>query len=164
VRITTLFLLVFAGDAALAASEGGSIGLSRLDFATTPAFQSVFDNNVPWTGTANTTQARSEPRISAKLRIAIWTSQSAPIYRAEVLRALRPSAIPTVPIKEIAPVGAPTDTVTARTVRSAALEGSSRTPHVLKGKRLNRRPPPDIEYEEEPSFLGVIFGALLTGE
>jgi hypothetical protein len=161
VRIAALFFLAFVGDA-LAANEG-SRGPSRLDFANTPAFQSVFDNRVPWTGTANTTEARSEPRISAKLRIAMWASQSAPPYRAEVLRALRPSVIPIVPIQEIAPVGAPTDTVTARTMRSAGLEGSSRTPHVLRAKRSNR-PPPDIEYEEEPSFLGMIFGALLPGE
>ncbi len=163
-RPATLFLLVLGGDAALAASEGGNIGLSRLDFANTPAFQSVFDNNVSWTGTANTTEVRSEPRISAKLRIAMWTSQSAPIYRAEVLRPLRPSTIPTVPIQEIHPVGAPTNMVAAKTVRSDALEGGSPTPHVLKRKRSNRRPPPDIEYEEEPSFLGGIFGALLSGE
>ena len=162
-RIVTLFLLLFTGDA-LAASEGGGPGPTRLDFANTPAFQSVFDKRVPWSGTANTTEAWSEPSISAKMRIAMWTSLSMPPYRAEVLRALRPSAIPYVPIQEIVPVGAPSDKVTARTVRSAALEDRPRTPHVSKRKRSIRSPQPDIEYEEEPSFLQVIFGALLPAE
>ncbi len=42
-RISALFFLFFA-EAAWAASEGGSTG--RMDFANTPAFRSVFENNL----------------------------------------------------------------------------------------------------------------------
>ena len=160
-RVTAMFLLFLAGDA-LAAGDGASTG--RLDFANTPAFHSVFDNRVPWAGTA----AQSASGISAKMRIAMWTTSSELPSRTEILVALPPSALPRVQaLKEIVPESAPRERITAKMVRSAHLEENPPTRDQLtKRKRFKRRvlsSALDIDDDGPSSFLQYQRRALSNG-
>ena len=87
-RVTPVFFLFFA-ESALAANEGGSN--ERMDFANTAAFHSVFEDN-----SASVMEGRGASGVSAKMRIAMWTSSSVLPSRTETLVAVRPSAIPRV--------------------------------------------------------------------
>jgi hypothetical protein len=144
VRIITLFISVFMGDAALAASQGGSIGLSRLDFANTPAFHGVFESRV-----ARSLGAESGSGVSAKMRIAMWTSASMLPARPETLVAIQPSALPGVEALQ------PSETIIAETVRSASLGERPPTHQLAKRERFKRRvflDPSEIE-DDGPSVL-----------
>jgi hypothetical protein len=139
VRISALFFLFFA-EAAWAASEGGSTG--RMDFANTPAFHSVFENHV-----ASALEGQGASGVSAKMRIAVWTSSSVLPSRTETLVAVPPSAVPRVHALE------PSERITAKTVRSPYLEESAH--QLAKRKRFKRAvlEPLDIEEEGPSSFL-----------
>ena len=140
-RISALFFLFFA-EAAWAANEGGSTG--RMDFANTPAFHSVFENHV-----TSAAEGQGASGVSAKMRIAMWTSSSVLPSRTETLLAVPPSAVPRVQALE------PSERITAKTVRSAYLEESAPTHQLAKRKRFKRRAvlePSDIE-DEGPSSL-----------
>jgi hypothetical protein len=141
VRISASFFLFFA-QAAWAANEGGSTG--RMDFANTPAFHSVFENHV-----AQALEGQSASGVSAKMRIAMWTSSSVLPSRTEALVAVPPSAVPSVQAIE------PSERIAAKTVRSAYLEESAPTHQLAKRKRLKVRAvlePSDIE-DDGPSPL-----------
>ena len=140
-RVTAMSFLFFA-EAAWAANEGGSI--ERMEFANTPAFHSVFEDPV-----ASGLEGQGASGVSAKMRIAMWTSSSVLPSRTEALVAVPPSAIPRVRALE------PSERITAKTVRSAYLEESAPTHHLAKRKRSKRRAvlePSDIE-DEGPSSL-----------
>jgi hypothetical protein len=141
VRISALFFLFFA-EAAWAASEGGSTG--RMDFANTPAFHSVFENRV-----ASALEGQGASGVSAKMRIAMWTSSSVLPSRTETLVAVPTSAIPRVQALE------PSERITAKTVRSNYLEESVPTHQLAKRKRFTRHAvlvPLEIE-DDGPSSL-----------
>ena len=142
-RISALFFLVFA-EAAWAANEGGSTG--RMDFANTSAFHSVFENHVA----SALAEGQGASGVSAKMRIAMWTSSSVLPSRTEALVAVPPSAIPKVQALE------PSERITAKTVRLAYLEESAPPHQLAKGKRFKRAvlEPSDIEDEGPSSFLG----------
>jgi hypothetical protein len=142
VRISVLLFLVFA-EAAWAANEVGSTG--RMDFANTPAFHSVFENYV-----ASALEGQGASGVSAKMRIAMWTSSSVLPSRTETLVAVPPSAIPRVQTLE------PSERITAETVRSTYLEASVSPHQPGKHKRFKRRAvlePSNIESEGPSSFL-----------
>ena len=147
------FLLLLSVGAAFAAAGANNGEVLRLDFASSPAFQSAFENRFTWPGASDS--AASD--VPAKTRVALWTSQSVPHYRAEVLRAVLPA--------EILVERVPRERITAKTVRSASLESAPPAHHEKKRKQLARTPPPliVIEEDEEPSILQSIFGALLPG-
>ena len=152
-RVFAFLLLLSVGDAFAAAGANNGEVL-RLDFANSPAFQSAFENRFTWPGASDNAAASDVP---AKTRVALWTSQSVPHYRAEVLRAVLPA--------EILVERVPRERITAKTVRSASLESAPPAHHEKKRKQLARTPPPliVIEEDEEPSILQSIFGALLPG-
>jgi hypothetical protein len=136
--MSVLFVWLFA-EAAFAANEGGSIG--RLDFADTPAFHSVFESRTPG--------SQSRPGISAQMRIAMWTSGSTLPPQPETLVAIQPSALPGVQALQ------PSETITAKSVRSAYLEESLPTHQLAKRKRFKRRvflDPSEVE-DDASSFL-----------
>jgi len=142
VRVMAMFFLFFT-EAAWAASEGGSTG--RMDFANTPAFHSVFENHV-----ASAMEGQGASGVSAKMRIAMWTSSSVLPSRTETLVAVPPSAIPRVQALE------PSERITAKTVQSAYLEEIVPTHQLAKRKRFKRSSvlePSDIEDEGPSSFL-----------
>jgi hypothetical protein len=197
VRKSVLFACLCAGPA-FAADEVGGIG--RMDFADTPAFHSVFETRVP-----QPVEARRSASVSAKVRIAMWASGSTLPAQPEILAAIQPSAI--------AQTRQPSETIVAKTVRSAYLEESSPPDQSVIRKRFKRhayvdpseieddsssfleyqrralsngadlddeqraaedRPPFYLgrplhkrhlkdEYDEQPSLLGRIFGALFPG-
>ena len=140
-RISALFFLFFA-QAAWGANEGGSTG--RMDFANTPAFHSVFESHV-----VQALEGQSASGVSAKMRIAMWTSSSVLPSRTEALVAAPPSAVPSVQALE------PSERITAKTVRLAYLEESAPPHQLAKGKRFKRAvlEPSDIEDEGPSSFL-----------
>ena len=140
-RVTAMYFLFFA-EAAWAANEGGGTG--RMDFANSPAFHSVFETHV-----ASALEGQGASGVSAKMRIAMWTSSSVLPSRTETLVAVPPSAIPRVQALE------PSERITAKTVLSAYLEESSPTHQPPKRKRFKRRAvleTSDIE-DEGPSSL-----------
>ena len=137
-RIAAMFFLFFA-EAAWAANEGGST--ERMDFANTAAFHSVFEDHAA--------SGLEGPGVSAKMRIAMWTSSSVLPSRTEALVAVPPSAIPRVQALE------PSERIIAKTVHSAYLEESAPTHQLAKRTRSKRRAvlqPSDIE-DERPSSL-----------
>ena len=141
-RISAMFFLFFA-KAAWAASEGGST--ERMDFANTAAFHSVFEGHA-----ASGLEGQGASSVSAKMRIAMWTSSSMLPSRTEALVAIPPSAIPRVQALE------PSEIIIAKTVRSAYLEESTPTHQLAKHKRFKRRAvlePSDIENEGPSSLL-----------
>jgi hypothetical protein len=115
-----------------------------MDFANTPAFHSVFENHV-----ASALEGQGASGVSAKMRIAMWTSSSVLPSRTETLVAVPPSAVPRVQALE------PSERITAKTVRSAYLEESAPTYQLAKRKRFKRAvlEPSDIEDEGPSSFL-----------
>jgi hypothetical protein len=125
VRISVLFVLLFA-RAAFAANEGGSIG--RLDFGDTPEFHSVFDRRVPPPSAPQRVSG-----VSAKVRIAMWASGSTLPSRPETLDAIQPSALAGAHALQ------PSETITAKTVRSASIEESPLTHQSVKRERYKRR-------------------------
>ena len=140
-RVTAMFFLFFA-EAAWAANEGGST--ERMDFANTAAFHSVFEDHA-----ASGLEGPGASGVSAKMRIAMWTSSSVLPSRSEALVAVAPSAIPRVQALE------PSERIIAKTVHSAYLEESAPTHQLAKRKRSKRRAvlqPSDIE-DEGPSSL-----------
>ena len=140
-RVTAMFFLFFA-EAAWAANEGGST--ERMDFANTAAFHSVFEDHA-----ASGLEGPGASGVSAKMRIAMWTSSSVLPSRTEALVAVPPSAIPRVQALE------PSERIIAKTVHSAYLEESAPTHQLANRKRSKRRAvlqPSDIE-DEGPSSL-----------
>ena len=140
-RVTAILFLFFA-EAAWAANEGRST--ERMDFANTPAFHSVFEDRV-----ASGLEGRRAEGVSAKMRIAMWTSSSVLPARTEPLGAVPPSAIPGVQTLE------PSERITAKTVQSANLEEIVPPHQPAKRKQFKRRAvlePSDIE-DEGPSSL-----------
>lgn len=196
-RISVVFACLFAGSA-FAASERNGVG--RMDFADTPAFHSVFESRLP-----EPVAAQSASGLSKKVRIAMWASGSTLPAQPETLAAIQPSAI--------AQTRQPSETIVAKTVRSAYLEESPPPDQSVIRKRFKRhvhvdpseieddsssfleyqrralsngaalddeqhaaedRPPSYLgrplhkrhlkdEYDEKPSLLGRIFGALFPG-
>jgi hypothetical protein len=141
VRISVLFAWLCAGPA-FAADEVGGIG--RMDFAATPAFHSVFETRIP-----QPVEARRSASVSAKVRIAMWASGSTLPAQPESLLAIQPTALPKVETLQ------PSETITAKTVQSASLGGSSPKPRSVEHKRLRRRvlvDPSEIE-DDRSSFL-----------
>jgi hypothetical protein len=135
-----LFVLVFA-RAALAANEGGSIG--RMDFGDTPAFHSMFESRVP-----SPPAPQKVSGVSAKMRIAMWASGSTLPSRPETLVAIPPSALAGIHALQ------PSETITAKTVRSASLEESSPPTHQsVKPERFKRRVVLPETDEDPSSFL-----------
>ena len=124
-RVAAMFFLFFA-EAAWAANEGGST--ARMDFANTAAFHSVFEDHA-----ASGLEGQSASGVSAKMRIAMWTSSSVLPSRTEALIAVPPSAIPRVQALE------PSERIIAKTVHSAYLEESTPTHQLAKRKRSKRR-------------------------
>jgi hypothetical protein len=151
VRTMALMLWFFAGPA-FAAGEVRDADVVRLDFADAAAFRSAIDNHVVLSGTIATPRS---PRISSKVRVALWTSHSMLPPSAEVLRPKLPSAM----LLD----SSPTEHIAAKTVGPPSHEGSA--PYHL-GKPPKRAPPHPIEIEEaeQPSLLQRIVGALLPGE
>jgi hypothetical protein len=132
-----MFFLFFA-EAAWASST------ERMDFANTPAFHSVFADHA-----ASGSEGPGASGVSAKMRIAMWTSSSVLPSRAETLVSVPPSAIPRLQALE------PSERIIAKTLRSAYLEESAPTHQLAKRKRSKRRAvlqPSDIE-DEGPSSL-----------
>jgi hypothetical protein len=134
VLTSVLFLFLFA-ESAFAASEGG---VGRLDFADTPAFHSVVEYNVP-----EPVEARRPTTVSAKMRIAMWASGSTLPARPESLQAVMPSALPVL---------RPSETITAKTVRSAYLEETPAPHQSVSRKRFKRR-----VIVEQPEIYGPSF-------
>ena len=140
-RVTAMFFL-FIAEAAWAANDGGGTG--RMDFANTPAFRGVFENYV-----ASGLEGQGASGVSAKMRIAMWTSSSVLPSRTETLVAVPPSAVPRIQALE------PSERIIAKTVRSAYLEEIAPTRQLAKRKRSKLRAvmePSDIE-DEGPSSL-----------
>jgi hypothetical protein len=141
VRVTAMSFLFFA-EAAWAANEGGST--ERMDFANRAAFHSVFEDNA-----ASVLEGQGASGVSAKMRIAMWTSSSLLPSRTEALVAVPPSAIPRVQALE------PSERIIAKTMHSAELEESAPTHQLAKRKPSKRRAvlqPSDIE-DKGPSSL-----------
>jgi len=141
VRISVLFACLFA-ESAFAAGEDGSIG--RMDFADTPGFHSVLENRVP-----QPIEAHRRSSVSAKIRMAMWASGSTLPAQPESLVAIQSSGLPKVQALQ------PSETITAKTVRSASLEEGPPTHPSVQGKRFKRRvfvEPPEIE-NDRSSFL-----------
>ena len=139
-RVTAMFFLFFT-EAAWAANDGST---ERMDFANTAAFHSVFEDHA-----ASGLEGPGASGVSAKMRIAMWTSSSVLPSRTEALIAVPPSAIPRVQALE------PSERIIAKTVHSAYLEESAPTHQLAKRKRSKRRAvlqPSDIE-DEGPSSL-----------
>jgi hypothetical protein len=142
VRVRAMFFLFFA-EAAWAANEGGST--ERMEFANTAAFHSVFEDN-----SASMLEGQGASGVSAKMRIAMWTSSSLLPSRTEALVAVSPSEIPRVQALE------PSERIIAKTVHSAYLEESAPTHQLAKRKQSKRRAvlqPSDIEGEGPSSLL-----------
>ena len=137
-RVAAMFFLFFA-EAAWAANEGGST--ERMNFANTAAFHSVFEDHA-----ASGLEGPGASGVSAKMRIAMWTSSSVLPSRTEALVAVPPPKVQTLE---------PSERIIAKTVRSAYLEESAPTHQLAKRKRSKRRAvlqPSDIE-DEGPSSL-----------
>jgi hypothetical protein len=120
-------------------------GIGRLDFADSPAFHSMFESRA-----SQSLEAQSASSISAKMRVAIWTSGSTLPAHPETLVAIQPSALPQVEALQ------PNETITAKPVHSAYLEKSPSPHQSAKRKRLKPRvfvDPPDNEDDGPSSFL-----------
>ena len=173
-RVTPILFMFFAGNA-FAASEGRSIDPSRLDFANTAAFRSMLERaeRPPSSATGHVADNRMEaqsttPSASGKARIAMWTS-SPNVHEAEVLVAIPPRAPSNAElvIEEIVPQTAPSEAMTARTVRYASIDDNLHRRHVSRHKRrqpLSTPNPSAVDDQAEPSLLQKIFGALFQGD
>ena len=172
-RVTPLVFIFFAGNA-FATSDGRSIDPSRLDFANTATFRSMFERVEPLPSSTmgipeNRTEAQSTTlSASGKARIAMWTT-SINVPEAEVLVAVPPRAPSNAELvlDEIVPQAAPSEAMTARTVRYASIDDNPHRRHVLRHKR--RQPvstpyPSAVDDQAEPSLLQKIFGALFQGD
>jgi hypothetical protein len=145
--------MLSVGDAF--AAGGASDGeVLRLDFANSPAFQSAFEKHFSEPGASDSAATSAVP---PKMRVALWTSQSVPQYRAEVLREVPPPVI----LAE----SSPREQITAKTARSVWLEEPTSARLAKTRKRHVRRESsaPIIVEEEEPSLLQSIFGSLFAG-
>ena len=174
-RVAPILFMFFAGNAF--ATSGRSIDPSRLDFANTAAFRNMLERveRLPSSTTGHIAENRMEaqsttPSASGKTRIAMWTS-SPNLREAEVLVAVPPRAPSNAElvIEEIVPQAAPSEAITARTVRYASIDDNSHRDHLSRHKRLRRHPlstpnPPVVDDQTEPSLLQKIFGALLQGD
>ena len=173
-RVTPILFMLFAANA-FAASDGRSNDSSRLDFANTAAFRSMLERveRLPSSAAGRVAGNRMEaqsttPSASGRARIAMWTS-SPNLREAEVLVAVPPRAPSNAElvIEEIAPQAAPSEAMTARTVRYASIVDNPHRRHLSGHKR--RRPlsapnPSAVDDQAEPSLLQKIFGALLQGD
>ena len=153
-RIASLILWLFAGPA-FAASEVRGGDVLRLNFADAPTFHGAIENHFAQPGASDGAD-RLRIHVSPKVRIALWTSGSMLPARAEVLRPKPPSAI----LLEVSPK----EQITAKAVRSAFLESAASAHHQKQWKRFALGAAPQVDEDEEPSFLQRMLGALLPGD
>jgi hypothetical protein len=153
-RIAFLMLWLFAGPA-FAASEGDGGDVLRLNFADAPTFHGVIKQHFAQPGASDGAD-RLRIHVSPKVRIALWTSGSMLPARAEVLRPKPPSVI----LLE----GSPKEQITAKTVGSAFLESAALTFRQKQWKRYALGAAPQVDKDEQPSFLQRTLGALFPGD
>ena len=154
-RIVALILWFCAGPA-FAASGVRDSDIVRLDFADADAFRSAVENHFVLSGTTTATQ--HSPRVSLKVRVALWTSHSLLPPSAEVLRSKPPSAL----LLD----SSPEEHIAAKTVPSPSHD-SGAPYHLGKQTKPAPRPrPAEIEDDEDekPSLFQRIVGSLLPGD
>jgi hypothetical protein len=167
VRVSPILVVFFAGNA-FAASDGRGNNPSRLDFANTAALRSMLEREEPLPSPAtghvaeNGMEAESTAlSASGKVRIAMWTS-SPNLREAEVLVAVPPSTPSNAELvlEEIVLEAAPSEAITARTVRYASIDDN---PHRQASRHKRRQPrstTPNRSADDEqakPSLLQMIF-------
>jgi hypothetical protein len=151
-RTTALMLWLLAGPA-FAEGEIRDADVVRLDFADAATFHSAIDSHFVLAGTM---AAPRSPRVSSKVRVAMWTSHSTLPPSAEVLRPKLPSAM----LLD----SSPTEHIAAKTVGPPSHERSAPY-HLGKPPKRESRPNPiQIGEAEQPSLLQRIVGALLPGD
>ena len=169
-RVTLVLSIFFAGNA-FAASDERSIDPSRFDFANTAVFRSMLDRaeKLPSSATGHVVENHMEAQGatlsgSGKARIAMWTS-SPNLPKAEVLAAAPPRAPSNADlvIEEIVPHAGPSETITARTVRSASIDDKTHRRQVSRLKRTTPNPSV-VDDQAEPSWFQVMFDALFQGD
>ena len=148
-RLVALILWFCSSPAFAAGNRDG--GIPRLAFADAAAFLSAIDNHLVLSRMIATPRS---PRISSKVRVALWTSHSMLPPSAEVLRPKLPSAI----LLD----SSPTEHIAAKTVGPPSHEGSA--PYHLGKPPKRAARAIEIEEAEKPSLLQRIVSALLPGE
>lgn len=173
-RVTPILFMPFAANA-FAAGDGRSIDPHRLDFAKTAAFRSLLETveGRPLSTTGHVAETPIEGQsatLSAlgKFRIAMWTS-SPNLPKVEALVAVPPHAPSNaeLAIQELVPQTAPSEAITARTIRYASIDDKPHRRQVPRRKR--RRPlstpkPLAVDDQTGPSLLKKIFGVLFPGD
>jgi hypothetical protein len=170
VRVTLVLSIFFAGNA-FAAGDERSVDPSRFDFANTPVFHSMLDRaeKLPSSATGHVVENHMEAQgatlsASGKARIAMWTS-SPNLPKAEVLAAAPPRAPSNADlvIEEIVPQAEPSETITAKTVRFASIDGKTHRRQVSRLKRTAPNPS-GVDDQAEPSWFQVMFDTLFQGD
>ena len=151
-RLVVLIFCVCAGPAFAAGSRDGDI--VRLDFVADAIFQSAIEAHFAWPDAGTGTQHSA--RVSQKVRVALWTSQSILPASAEVLRPKPPTAL----LLESAPV----ERIAAKTVGAPARQMAAPYHLGTKPKRLARPRPTILEEDEQPSLWQRIVNTVLPGE
>ena len=151
-RIAVLILCLYVGPALAAGDRNPDI--TRLDFAATANFDSAIETH--FSGSDTSTATQHSPRVSQKVRLALWTSQSILPPSAEVLRPKPPTAI----LLERSPI----ERIAAKTVDPPSHEGTKPYHLGMKPKRITQPLSAPIEEVEEPSLLQRMLNTLLPGE
>jgi hypothetical protein len=151
VRIAILILWLVAGPAFAAGERDANV--ARLDFAAAASFDSAVETHFAPPDTRPAPQ--HSPRVSQKLRVALWTSQSILPPRAEVLRPKPPAVL----LLD----SAPTERIAAKIVIPTTHESTA--PYYLgnRPKRIVRPRPAEVEDDEKPSLLQRIVKTVLPG-
>ena len=145
--------LVALRESALAAGDRGG-DIVRLDFAAATTFVSAIATHFASPDASTGTQHSS--RVSQKVRVALWTSQSIFPPSAEVLRPKPPEAIRLE--------SAPTVRLAAKTIGSPVRKIAAPYHLGTKPKRLVRPRPVVVEEDEQPSLWQRIVNTVLPGE
>ena len=167
-RVTLVLSIFFAGNA-FAAGDERSVDPSRFDFTNTAVFRSILDKveRLPSSATGHVVKNHMEVATfsgSGKARIAMWTS-SPNLPKAEVLAAAPPRtpSKADLVIEEIVPQAKPSETITAKTVRYASIDGKTHRRQVSRLKRTTPNPS-GVDDQAEPSWFQVMFDTLFQGD
>ena len=150
-RIVILILWLVAGPALAAGDRDADA--ARLDFAAGASFHKALESHFARPDTIPSPQ--HSPRVSQKLRVALWTSQSILPASAEVLRPKPPEAV----LLESAPM----ERIAAKTVGPTTHESTAPSYLGNRPKQIVRPRPAAVEEDEKPSLLQRIVNTLLPG-